>query len=61
MGVGGGWEAVGWCKGKDSLGGRGGGVFGGHCLFESRYSLPNYCPCFFEISTPKFSLTDPYF
>ena len=33
----------------------------GHCLFEGRYPLPNYRPCFLALSTRQFSLTVPYF
>ena len=39
----------------------GGGGGGGHCLFEGRYRLPNYRPCFLALSDPQFSLTAPYF
>ena len=31
---------------------------GGHCLFEGRYPLPNYCPCF---STSSFKKENIYF
>ena len=47
----------GWSPG----GGGGGGGGGRHCLFEGKYLLPNYCPCFSVLSAPQFFLTAPLF
>ena len=48
-----------WCS-PGGGGARGGGG-GGHCLFEGRYPLPNYRPCFLALSAPQFSLSAPCF
>ena len=34
---------------------------GGHCLFEGRYPLPNYCPCFFGPVHPSVFFDRPLF
>ena len=35
---------------------------GGHCLFEGRYPLPNYRPCFSGLSVPLFlRVTDQHY
>ena len=34
---------------------------GGHCLFECRYPLPNYRPCFSTLSVPQSFFTATYF
>ena len=34
---------------------------GGHCLFEGRYPLPNYRPCFSALAVPHSFFTAPYF
>ena len=47
-------------RGADTGQGPGAGGLG-HCLFEGRYPLPNYRPCFLALSGPQFSLTAPYF
>ena len=34
---------------------------GGDCLFEGRYPLPNYRPCFSALSAHQSFFTSPYF
>ena len=61
MGGGAGGGGEGWGVGGAGGGGRAGGWGGWHCIFEGRYPLPKYSPCFSGLSASKFSLTAPYF
>ena len=44
---------------RSNLDPRGGG--GGHCLFECKYPLPNYRPCFSVLSAGQSFFIAPYF
>ena len=47
-----------WCKSLTTPEEWEGGG-GGHCLTHSMYTLPNYSPCFLELSAPELYLTAP--